>query len=68
MEITITAGWWLIPATITLIAWAWFFFQVRKYSLEGGLGNAVTAIAYLLFLCCATMATLTAWLCYFIIF
>lgn len=59
MELTITFGWWLIPAVITLLSFGAVTFMSRDAgSDQSGAGSIIAAGFYLL----AAVVSLLAWL------
>ena len=67
MDITLSFGWWLMPLAVTFAAfiWQWWMhkddIQADGYSAIGqGMGQALTFLV-------ALVASLIAWLVYFVV-
>lgn len=62
MNITITLGWWLLPAFLTILAWVCTIPAIWEDMNGTGLGTGLTTI----FVAgAALIATLAFWLVYF---
>lgn len=60
MDVTITLGWWAIPAAMTIALVVWAFFPVRTNSTGyGRIGEAMVQVIYLMF---GAILCLIAWL------
>jgi len=56
---TITIGWWIIPAVMTLATVVFGFMPLPRATGNASMGNAVVGLVQLL---CAIAVTLIAWL------
>ncbi len=63
----IEIGWWALPAAISLIAFGWFWIWFANDPPSSGYGNIGRGLGQGLFLLCAIIVTLVAWLVYFVV-
>ncbi|ARM83969.1 hypothetical protein [Marinobacter salarius] len=61
MNLTIEISWWVIPALVTLMAFAWAYKQVGLPKSEGH-AAALEMVVCLLFYGMAAIASLASWL------
>lgn len=63
MSVTLTLGWWLIPALVTVLACAWAWSMVSSRP-SGGSYDFGAAIAFMICFPIASTVSLAAWLIY----
>lgn len=61
MTFTISWGWWLVPALLTLAAFIWYRVQVRSLPPSSG-GYGMGAVTELVIALMAACPVLVAWL------
>lgn len=64
MEFTIEAGWWLLPAAITLAIWAFAFVKSREIGPSSGRDYGMTGVAHAFVWLMAIVPILIVWLIY----
>lgn len=66
MSFTVTLGWWVLPAAVTLIAFGWYGAWEDRQPPPSDYGAIGDGLARMLLLALALIASLIAWLIYFI--
>ena len=66
MTFTIAFGWWLIPFSVTLAAFAWHSWVHWGEQSSGGYGAIGYAFGWAVTVAAALIVSLVAWLIYFI--
>lgn len=62
MTITLTFGWWLLPAIVTAAVFGFVIWQERKRPSVGGLGDVGGAAITFMGALVAAVVSLAAWL------
>jgi hypothetical protein len=62
MDVTISAGWWLLPAAITALAFAKYWHWSAQQPPSHGYGRIGDGMAHAFMVLLATVASLFSWL------
>lgn len=62
MSVSISLGWWLVPAFVTVAAFVAVRMLGPRMSSRGGVGDVVIGLMELLCYCAAAVVSLVAWL------
>ena len=64
MTFSIEAGWWMLPAVITIIIWAVAYTKTKEIGPSTGRDYGMTGVAHLFVWLIAAVPTLIMWLIY----
>lgn len=62
MSMTITLGWWVAPALVTVLAFALVCWGMSDHRPSGTIGDVAMGIVALVWIAGATIVSLIAWL------